>query len=125
MKNFSINCQNSHKGSEERKVTYYFISSCSRYACDLCITLNWFLCKIMLYFDLSGWFDSFTFKRWFVDLFLPSVVNKDGPIFLFGDNLGSHFSTDLVKLAKEFTLLYYQQMQLIGSKYLMCQYLVQ
>ena len=55
----------------------------------------------MLYFDLSGWFDSFTFKRWFVDLFLPSVVDKDGPIFLFGDNLGSHFSADLVKFAKE------------------------
>ena len=55
----------------------------------------------MLYFDLLGWFDSFTFKRWFVDLFLPSVVNKDGPIFLSGDNLGSYFNADLVKLAKE------------------------
>ena len=28
----------------------------------------------MLYFDLSGWFDSFTFKRWFVELWL---VNAD------------------------------------------------
>ena len=51
----------------------------------------------MLYFDLSGWFYSFTFKRWLVDLFLPSVVKKDGPIFLFGDNLGSHFSAQLTK----------------------------
>ena len=87
----------------QRKVKWlnYFISSCSRYACICCITLNLFLYKIMLYFDFSGWFDSFTFKRWFVDLFLPSVVDKDGPIFLFGDNLGSHFSADLVKFAKE------------------------
>ena len=58
----------------------------------------------MLYFDLSGWFDSLTFKRWFVDLFLPSVVDKDEPIFLFGDNLGSHISADLVKLAKEISI---------------------
>ena len=88
------------KAQRKVKSPDYFISS-SRYACVRCITLNLFLYKIMLYFDLSGWFDSFTFKRWFFDLFLLSVVDKDGPIFLFGDNLGSHLNADLVKLAKE------------------------
>ena len=109
-------------------MTWYFISSCSRYTCDLCITLNLFLYKIMLYFDLSGWFYSFTFKRWFFDLFLPSVVDKDGPIFLFGDNLGSHFSALIWSnwpRKTVFTLSCSQQMQLIGSKYLACLYLFQ
>ena len=106
----------------------WYISSCSRYACDLCITLNLFLYKIMLYLDLSGWFYSFTFKRWFVDLFLPSVVDKDGPIFLFEDNLGSHFSALIWSnwpRKTVFTLSCSQQMQLIGSKYLTCLYLFQ
>ena len=47
----------------------------------------------------SGWFDSFTFRRWFLDLFLPSVKGKEGPIYLFGDNLSSHFSPELVEAA--------------------------
>ena len=66
----------------------------------------------MLYFDLSGWFDPFIFKRWFVELFLPSVIDKDGPIFLFGQ------SWVTIQRCS-------QQMQLIGSKYSTCRYLVQ
>ena len=36
-----------------------------------------------------------------MDLFLPAVADKDGPIFLFGDNLSSHFCPELVHLVKE------------------------
>ena len=49
----------------------------------------------------SGWFDSETFKTWFVQCFLPAVESKEGPIVLLGDNLGSHFSAELVALAKQ------------------------
>ena len=48
-----------------------------------------------------GWFDSFSFKHWFVDLILLAVTNKDGPIFVFGDNLSPHFCEESVCLAKE------------------------
>ena len=49
----------------------------------------------------SGWFDSKSFSLWFTENFLPSVEGKEGPILLLGDNLGSHFNADLVRLAKE------------------------
>ena len=54
----------------------------------------------------SGWFDSYTFHRWFMDLFLPSVRGREGPFFLFGDNLGSHFSPEVVELAKEHNICF-------------------
>ena len=49
----------------------------------------------------SGWFDSNSFKVWFTHLFLPSVADRRGPILLFGDNLTSHFSWELVMLARK------------------------
>jgi hypothetical protein len=48
----------------------------------------------------SGWFDSSSFKTWFVEVLLPSTRLKRGPIVLYGDNLSSHFSWELVSLAK-------------------------
>ena len=114
------------KAQRKLKSLDYFISS-SRYACVRCITLNLFLYKIMLYFDLSGWFDSFTFKRWFFDLFLLSVVDKDGPISCL-ETILVHISTLIWSnwpRKTVFTLSCSQQMQLIGSKYLTCLYLVQ
>ena len=51
--------------------------------------------------SVSGWFDSYTFKRWFIDVLLPAVEDREGKKFLFGDNLSSHFSPELVEIAKE------------------------
>ena len=48
-----------------------------------------------------GWFNGRTFSLWFTESFVPSVAGKDGLIYLFGDNLGSHFNADLIRLAKE------------------------
>ena len=48
----------------------------------------------------SGWFDATSFKNWFVDVFLPSTKTKRGPVLIFGDNLSSHFSWELVQLAR-------------------------
>lgn len=39
----------------------------------------------------SGWFDTRTFTRWFLEVFLPHVSNQEGVKVLIGDNLGSHF----------------------------------
>ena len=100
------------------------IPSCSRYSCDLCVTFNLFLYKIILSFDLSCSFDSLIFKSRFVDLVLPSVVDKDGPTFLFGDNLESHFSSDLIKLVNE-NSIYFVMLPIIATNYSTCRYLVQ
>ena len=100
-------------------MTWYFISSCSRYACDLCNNLNLFLYKIMLYFDLSGWFDAFTFKRWFVDLFFPQLLIRMDWFSCLETILG-HISVLIWSnwpSKTVFALSCSQQMQLIGSKY--------
>lgn len=44
----------------------------------------------------SGWFDSRTFNKWFFNVFLPFVSNIKGPIALIGDNLGSHFTSEVI-----------------------------
>lgn len=49
----------------------------------------------------SGWFDKRTFAIWFFRVFLPYVSNLDGPIALIGDNLGSHFSADVIAVTIE------------------------
>ena len=65
----------------------------------------------------SGWFDSGSFKTWFLEVFLPSTKTKRGPIFLFGDNLSSHFSWKLVKLARKHRI--YFVMLLANSTHLL------
>ena len=66
----------------------------------------------------SGWFDSGSFQTWFTELFLPNVEGSDGPVVLLGDNLSSHFSADLVRLAKEknvFLLCWHQAQHICYS----------
>ena len=47
----------------------------------------------------SGWFDSRTFQSWFFNVFLPHVSEITGQKILVGDNLGSHFSPEVVEAA--------------------------
>ncbi|KAJ8027217.1 Jerky protein-like-like [Holothuria leucospilota] len=47
----------------------------------------------------GGWFDTRTFTHWFLELFLPHVSDQEGVKVLVGDNLGSHFSPDVVSAA--------------------------
>ena len=45
----------------------------------------------------SGWFDGRTFTQWFKNVFVPNL-RGDGPFALIGDNLGSHFLTEIIEL---------------------------
>ena len=53
----------------------------------------------------SGWFNSFLFERWFLEVFMVYVdkVRTDPAekVCLIGDSLGSHFNGSLVQVAKE------------------------
>ncbi|XP_063219560.1 uncharacterized protein LOC134538924 [Bacillus rossius redtenbacheri] len=49
----------------------------------------------------SGWFDIVTFSDWFETVFVPHVKNIPGKKVLIGDNLSSHFSERVLKLAQE------------------------
>lgn len=48
-----------------------------------------------------GWFDGVAFEEWFFSLVLPSLQKKSGVTVLLGDNLSSHISPKLLKLAKK------------------------
>ena len=50
----------------------------------------------------SGWFGRRTFKWWFKELFVPNL-NGDGPFAIIGDNLGSHFSEEVIELCSKKT----------------------
>ena len=45
----------------------------------------------------SGWFDGRTFGIWFKNVFVPHLKGP-GPFALIGDNLGSHFSKEVLEL---------------------------
>ena len=45
----------------------------------------------------SGWFDGQTFKQFFKEFFFPNL-NGDGPLAIIDDNLGSHFSEEVIEL---------------------------
>ena len=49
----------------------------------------------------NGWFDSRTFEIWFFKVFLPVAQSKVGTKVLIGDNLGSHFSQNVVHTTLE------------------------
>ena len=49
----------------------------------------------------SGWFDVVSFTDWFETSFIPTVANRPGRKVLIGDNLSSHFSKRVLKLAAE------------------------
>ena len=48
----------------------------------------------------SGWFDGRTFKKLFFDVFVKNLEGE-GPFALIGDNLGSHFSEEVIKVCLE------------------------
>ena len=48
----------------------------------------------------SGWFDGRTFKEWFFNVFVKHLEGED-PFALIGDNLGSHFSKEVIKVCVE------------------------
>lgn len=49
----------------------------------------------------SGWFDAVCFDDWFQTVVVPWAKKKDGKKVVIGDNLSSHFSTDVIKLCEE------------------------
>ncbi len=50
---------------------------------------------------LSGWFNGFTFKDWFVKIFLQASRKLEGKKLLLGDNLSSHLSVEVIYLCRE------------------------
>ena len=48
----------------------------------------------------SGWFDRWTFKWWFKELFVPNLNGGD-PFANIGNNLGSHFNKEVIKLCSK------------------------
>ena len=54
----------------------------------------------------SGWFDMDIFEKWFRDVFLEAVRSKPGRKILIGDNLASHFSVNVVRMARENDILF-------------------
>ncbi|XP_055838495.1 uncharacterized protein LOC129906661 [Episyrphus balteatus] len=48
-----------------------------------------------------GWFDNRVFSDWFQTIYLPYARRLTGPKAIIGDNLSSHFSEDVIKLAEE------------------------
>ena len=49
----------------------------------------------------SGWFDGRTFKKWFFDIFVKNLEGE-GPFAL--NNLGSHFSEEVIKVCVEMNI---------------------
>ena len=52
----------------------------------------------------SGWFDKETFSRWFFGTFLPVASKLEGPVALIGDNIGSHFSLEVIQATLEYNI---------------------
>ena len=50
----------------------------------------------------SGWFDGQTLRWQFKELFVPNL-NGDGPFATIADNLGSHFSEEVIELCSKKT----------------------
>lgn len=48
-----------------------------------------------------GWFDSSTFTDWFKTCLLPHLHTLQGPKVVIGDNLSSHFTTEILNLCKD------------------------
>ena len=49
----------------------------------------------------SGWFDAICFDDWFRTIILPWARRKEGDKVMIGDNLSSHFSSDVLDLCEE------------------------
>ena len=48
----------------------------------------------------SGRFDGWAFKKWFFDVFVKHLEGES-PFTLIGDNLGLHFSEEVIKVCIE------------------------
>ncbi|KAK6167093.1 hypothetical protein SNE40_021197 [Patella caerulea] len=49
----------------------------------------------------SGWFEARTFSDWFFTTFLPHAKRLAGKTVLIGDNLSSHFTSEILKSCEE------------------------
>lgn len=49
----------------------------------------------------NGWFDGTTFQQWYFNVFLPEAIKLQGTKVLIGDNLGSHFSPEVIQSTVE------------------------
>ena len=49
----------------------------------------------------SGWFDAVCFDDWFQTVVVPWAKKQEGKKVVIGDNLSSHFSTDVLKLCED------------------------
>ena len=54
----------------------------------------------------SGWFDSYCFNDWFETLFVPCAKKLQGKKVLIGDNLSSHFTATVLRLAEQHDTLF-------------------
>jgi hypothetical protein len=54
----------------------------------------------------SGWFDSCCFNDWFQSTFVPHVKKLPGKKVVIGDNLSSHFTDTVLRLAAENDILF-------------------
>ena len=48
----------------------------------------------------SGWFDGHTFKKWFMEVFVPNLKG-DGPFAIIGGNFGSHSNDEVINICLE------------------------
>ena len=51
----------------------------------------------------SGWFDNDTFEDWFINIFLPVAKTQELTV-LIGDNLSSHFSSEVLRLCGRYNI---------------------
>lgn len=50
---------------------------------------------------MSGWFDNVCFTDWFQTIIVPYCRRTSGVKVLLGDNLSSHFTSDVLNLCPE------------------------
>ena len=60
----------------------------------------------------SGWVDACCFTDWFESTFLPHVKQLTGRKVLIGDNLSSHFTETVLRLANQNNIAFSHQIQL-------------
>ena len=57
-------------------------------------------------YNKSGWFNSTLFEQWFFKLFLPRIKYRPGKKIVLGDNLASHFNSNVVREAKKHQIFF-------------------
>ena len=54
----------------------------------------------------SGWFDKRLFEEWLVTIIIPYFRNKTGKKVIVGDNLASHFSSEVIRLCQLHNIMF-------------------